>query len=364
MRVLHLVDSPKTGGKERQLVELLSGLETSNIENQVVIFNSGVDLVKINESNIKLSILDRKRRGWIASYRLLLNIIYTFKPDIIHTWESLGCFLTIPIKYSFGVILINGSIRNATPLKIFSLNWMINRFNFVFSDYILSNSHSGLKSYRVPFRKSFVIRNGVDFRRLDCLEDKNAIRNKYGIRNQYIIGMVGNFTPKKDWESFIIAAEILLQQRADISFIAVGGGRKLKSTMKMIKPDFKENFIFTNTISDVESVLNIFTISILLTNTKNHHEGTPNALLESMALEKPVIATNSGGNKELIKEGMSGYLVNDNSPEILADKCLHLLNNRELRMGFGKNGRACVKKYFNINKMVSEFNKFYGEIII
>ena len=132
----------------------------------------------------------------------------------------------------------------------------------------------------------------------------------------------------------------------------------------MIKPDFKENFIFTNTISDVESVLNIFTISILLTNTKNHHEGTPNALLESMALEKPVIATNSGGNKELIKEGMSGYLVNDNSPEILADKCLHLLNNRELRMGFGKNGRACVKKYFNINKMVSEFNKFYGEIII
>jgi glycosyltransferase involved in cell wall biosynthesis len=105
--------------------------------------------------------------------------------------------------------------------------------------------------------------------------------------------------------------------------------------------------------------MNICHIGVLTTNVKHHGEGISNALMEFMALGKPVIATNFGGSVELIEPGVSGYLIDAFSDEQLSLKILHLLTHESDRLRLGENANTRVREKFSIEGMVNYFYKEY-----
>ena len=118
--------------------------------------------------------------------------------------------------------------------------------------------------------------------------------------------------------------------------------------------------IFPGKRSDVESIVNIFDIGILLTNTKLHGEGISNAIIEYMALGKPVIATRSGGTEEIVEDQKTGFLISPFDSTELIEKMEILINDPELRRKMGTAGKERIQKCFSIDKMVSKFISVYN----
>jgi len=106
---------------------------------------------------------------------------------------------------------------------------------------------------------------------------------------------------------------------------------------------------------DVKSIANLFTVGVLVTNSRLHGEGIPNATIECMALGKPIVATNDGGTPELVLEGQTGFLVPSRDAGVLTDRVLKLLNNAELANEFGMEERRRIETAFSLDTMTNVY---------
>ncbi len=92
-------------------------------------------------------------------------------------------------------------------------------------------------------------------------------------------------------------------------------------------------------------------------------EGISNAILEYMALEKPVIATDGGGTNEIVENEKTGFLIPQKNPSALAEKLDVLLNDKDLRIKMGKAGREQIERQFSIENMVGSYIESYTKLI-
>ena len=195
--------------------------------------------------------------------------------------------------------------------------------------------------------------------RVDGLEHKEEVRKRFNIYTKYVIGMVGTFSENKDYPTFVDAAQMLLEQRKDITFMAIGDGDYFEALKKRIKPEFKDFFRFPGKQKRVLNIVNIFDFGVLTTNTRVHGEGIPNVVMEYMALKKAVIVTDCGGNRELVEDKRTGFLVEPLKPLQLQDKISLLLDKEGLAERFGLNGYQKLKKEFSLSRMGEELTKLY-----
>ncbi len=124
------------------------------------------------------------------------------------------------------------------------------------------------------------------------MTDKDIIKEKYGIITPFAVIMVASFTQNKDYNCFICIANIICQEHKDISFICVGGPGKDISYFELAKKVAANNpfIFFSGIISEVEALVNTCDIGVLFF---PYEDGISNAILEYMALSKPVIAYDS-----------------------------------------------------------------------
>ena len=213
----------------------------------------------------------------------------------------------------------------------------------------------------MPAEKGNVIHNGFDFRRLDNLKPRKSIAEELNIETQYVAGVVQGFKYHKDYDSLIEAALDILDRRYDVSFVCVGDGLEFDRIRKMAGGNRK--IIFAGNRDDVESIVNIFDIGILLTNLDRHGEGISNSIMEYMALSKPVIATAGGGTPELVTDGITGYLIPQRSPGLLAEKIDYLLDHEDVRVCMGKRGEEKIRREFSIDSMIKGHVSLYDSLV-
>lgn len=361
MKILYIIESLESGGKERRLVSLIKELEKRDgAKIEVLLLSKKIHYKDIFNLNINIHYLKRnikKDFGILFKFNKLLKSI---QPDIVHCWDNIAAFHFGPICKIKGIPFINSMITTAPPkLSKFSKRYFFNAISYPFSDYILTNSFAGLESYSVPRNKSKVIYNGIDIKRTNIKKDKKSVRDELGIGNKKVIGMTASFTNKKDHKTFVEAGALILNQNKNIVFITIGDGPNLENVKDSIDCKHKNHFKFLGKLTDVESVVNIFDIGVLSTFT----EGISNAIMEYMMLEKPVVATGSGGTKELIVNNQTGYLIEQQKPKLLAEKLIFLLNNPQIAMDFGKKGFERINTVFSMEKMINETFQLYKEVI-
>jgi len=360
---LYIIDSLKMGGKERQLIELLKGLiDKKQIKVKLVIMNKDVHYPEVYDLDIDINYLIRSSKRDIRIFFELYYLCKTFKPDIIHTWDSMTSFYALPIAKCFKIKVINGSIRNATPIKTFSFDWF-SKLTFPYYDKIISNSLAGLKQYNISRKNGHCIHNGFDFNRITKLKPINEIKENLGINQKKVIGMVASFTKKKDWSSFFEIARIILSKRDDIAFIAVGSGKVNKKIISSINLELKEKIHFFFDYHPVEEIINVFDIGVLTTDTNYHQEGISNSIIEYMALSKSVIATNCGGNNELIIDGKTGFLVDNNNHEQICNLILDIVNDYASSVALGLAGKKRIAQSFSLDNMLNKYYYLYNNIL-
>tara|TARA_Y100000031_G_C7954166_1_gene262905 strand:- start:5 stop:550 length:546 start_codon:yes stop_codon:yes gene_type:complete len=167
----------------------------------------------------------------------------------------------------------------------------------------------------------------------------------------------------KDQNSFILAANEVLNLDNDVQFFLIGSGpRKHLYEAQVRSFGIEENVFFKEIVNNVEDFFKASDLSVL-TSASWHGEGIPNVVLESLACGTPVIATDNGGTKEILKDNFNGYLINNGDYKTLADKILFLKRNITKLESFSLNGVETVVERFTIEKMMLSFEKIINESI-
>lgn len=356
-----IIDSLMSGGKERRLVQLLKGFTSGNeVKAELVILSDRIHYKEIYDLGINIHIIKRKPAMDPRVYYKLFGICRKFKPDIMQSWDSMGSIFTFPVAKYCGIKFINGMIVSAPKqIKVFSNLWLRSRISFPFSDIILSNSKTGLVSFKVNPKKAYYIHNGMDLSRFDKLEDPATVKQALGIKTPFIVGMVAAFSTRKDYKTFLKAGKKITEERKDTTFVCVGTGNLLESSKNSIPEHLKDFFVFTGESNKVESLINVFDIGVLATII----EGIPNAVMEYMYLAKPVVATNVGGTNELICDESHGFLTNKGDDKAMYEKMQFLLNNKNIANATGQSARERIIANFTLEKMTGNFIELYEKVL-
>jgi glycosyltransferase involved in cell wall biosynthesis len=262
-----------------------------------------------------------------------------------------------------GIKLLNANIADAPKdMNLFDERYFRAKLTFGFSDAIVGNSQAGLEAYRAPGIKSHCVYNGFDFDRISHLEDTETVRQGLGIDSGKLIGMVGAFFDRKDYDTFIRGACLLLRDRKDLHFLAIGDGPNLAHCQSIVPEHFRAHIHFPGMLHRVESVINLFDVGVLCTNASVHGEGISNSILEYMVLGKPVVATLGGGTSEIVIDGETGWLVPPADPEALAGKIADLLDHPDKALGMGNKGRERIYSQFSIHKMEQTYLGLYSQL--
>lgn len=357
MRILMYIESLAAGGKERRLVELLKGLcKYDELTCELVIMSDEIHYEDVLKLPVKIHKLIRNRRFDFSIFYKLNRICRAFKPDIIHTWGGMPSVYSLPTVTLNGHTLVNGMLTNVpSEFKDISLATL----TFPFSDHIVSNSNIALDLFKAPKRRSSCIPNGFDFSRLDNLQDPEKIRNEFDIQTDKVVGMVAGFEDRKDYDTYLSAAQKILQARNDVTFLCIGDGKNRSYYESLIDVQHRPFIKFTGKQSDVESIVNIMDVAVL----SSLHEGLPNVVMEYMALSKPVICTDAGGSSELIVDGKTGYITDLRDADRMRLYILSLLNDPDTAHTMGKAGRLRVEEYFCITAMIDSYLNLYKRLL-
>lgn len=359
VRIIQIIDALGPGGKERQFVELLKGLRRkSDIECLVVIMSDLIRYDEFRELGIRTEILPRRTRYDPGIFGRLYALAKPFKPDLIHSWNAMCSVYAAPVAASLGAKFANGIIRDARPRSsLFEKQRLLTWATLPFSDVVVGNSQAGLAVYGVPAAKSAYVYNGFDQKRVAAPLSAQDVRTALGITTPFVVGMVAAFDRHKDYDTFFAMAKRISERRRDVTFVAIGEGSRLARYKEELAshPHIK----LLGRRSDVENIVNIFTVGVLT----SVGEGIANAIMEYMALGKPVVATQAGGNPELVEDGRTGYLVADKDIDALTEHVLGLLDEPEKAQAFGERGRARIAMEFSLQKMTDEYIALYRKLI-
>lgn len=359
MKILFVIESFTSGGKERRLLSLIKGmLLTDTINIEIIILSEDIHYKEIYDLDINIHFLKRSAKKDLGIFNKFSKILKKFKPDVVHCWDNVAALHFGPICNWYKVPFINSMITTAPPVvPKLSKEYLIHAVSFPFSDILLANSKAGLKSYSVSKDKGRYIYNGIDSSRKKNQIAKHIIRNNFNITTDFVVGMTGAFYDRKDYETFVKAGALVLNKRKDVTFLAIGGGPNLEKIKNLVSDAHASNFRFVGKQQDVDSIVNIFTIGVLSTYT----EGISNAIMEYMAFSKPVIATDGGGTSELVLDNETGFLVNAQDEKQLAEKIEYLLENPDRATQMGKNGMQRIEEHFTIKKMTERTIELYKE---
>ncbi|MFW9949789.1 MAG: glycosyltransferase [Candidatus Thorarchaeota archaeon] len=364
MKILFFIETLRSGGKERRLLELIKFLLhfpqyeillvlTDNVIHYNYVYDFGIDLRIINRKRIKKDPL-----VFIKFYKLCTE----FNPDIIHTWGSMLAFYSIPAIILKNIPHVNSHITNVpNDLRKFGFQNTITKLGFSFSRIILSNSNAGLVKYGVSGEKCKVIYNGVDLKRFTNFETKEITKARFDIRTPYTIIMAASYTPNKNYSKFIDLAEFFSNKRDDITFLGLGDKEINVAEFERIRERAIKlnNVRLYGKIIDVESVINACDIGVLFA----FSEGLSNSIIEYMACGKPVIADDSGGTKEILVNKELGFLITNETTEEIACIINDLLDNEAKRDTIGENAKHHIEKYFSIERIGNAFRELYLDII-
>ena len=217
-----------------------------------------------------------------------------------------------------------------------------------------------LISDNIPKEKISVIYDGIDINKFKKSLPADNLREQLNIPDKHIVvGTVAALVGHKDYPNLLNAAKLALDRNKQITFIAVGSGDDKKKLVELHSElGLGDNFIFTGFQKDVGQYFKLFDIFVLPSKT----EGLGSSLLDAMAMNLPLIGTNTGGIPELIENNKNGLLVEKENSRALADAIIKLADNDELRKYFAEEGLKWVQ-YFSVENITKQYEMLFDEII-
>ncbi|NTV97648.1 MAG: glycosyltransferase [Chlorobiaceae bacterium] len=173
-----------------------------------------------------------------------------------------------------------------------------------------------------------------------------------------IIYSAGRLSEQKGFTYLIEAAALLKKSRNDLLFAVSGEGRLEEDLKNQAREaGLEDSFIFLGFSADIYPFLrgcDLFVLSSLF-------EGMPNVIMEAMAMNKPVVATDVNGARELMIDGKTGLIVPPKNPAALAEAITAIIENPDMLADFGNTGYERVNQTFTMTVMTDSIEAYLDQ---
>jgi len=363
------------GGTEKVVLNLCRNVSRKHFDISVCSMTGGLFADEIRLLGIPVTILSESSAnplsifGKIVNFsrmlRILSSIINSSGPTLVHSHHYgplLQLFLLrkfTPMK--FGWIHTEHSwtdVRNAYALKLYRL------LNPLKSADIISGVADKVTSYMAEVSgispdKAITVLNGIETDQFR-LVDRHAKRRELGFTSRdVVVGTVGMLRAEKNQQLAIRAFALLAAEDENLHLVICGEGEHRTDLERLATELCVENRVhFLGFRMDVHEIMSAFDIYCL----PSVYEGLPLSILEAWAANKPVVATNVIGTREIVIDGENGLLVPLNDEKKMAEAILQIMQDASLGSLLGSRGHHVVMNRFDIRQMVNRYELLYEQI--
>ncbi len=210
-----------------------------------------------------------------------------------------------------------------------------------------------LTEYGIDSSKVKVMWNGVN--------EKSFPTNKNEKLEKYVL-YTGVLRARKGLFDLIKCAIIVSKIIPDAKFVICGTGPLLQKLKEQVKSaGLEQKVVFLGRV-DRKKLIKIYQGATIYV-VSSIYEGLPTVILEAMACGLPVVATDIGGNRDLISSNVNGLLVPPRSPEIMAQMIMELWNDEKLRKKLGDCARKTIMKKYTWDMITDNFINVYESLL-
>lgn len=377
-KILYIVQSGKLGGAEISLLLLLKYLNRNkfnplvlgpaNSEIDSKLRNLKIELINLNLPRIKSKNPVRLIFSFFLLLFLSLRIYLIIKKlgvSIVHTVSNKRSAIFGILAARLARVPVVWTIRN--------LQWegFIDAFLVKNSTRLIAVSDAifSLFNRNPKYSDKFVrIYNAIDLADFNPeLNSQKPLRNEWGFEpHDFIVALVGRLSPEKRHEQFVEAASRVSRQNSKIKFLIIGeqkfyGNDDYYRSLAQLRQQkgLEGTLKFIDFENDIAAVMASIDLLVLI----SKYESFGRVLIEAMAMEKPVIASDCGGPREIITENETGILLKSRNVSKLADAIFYFYDHPDTTQQMGRAGRKRVEQYFTIEQHVREHEKVYDEIL-
>ncbi|GAB3678508.1 TIGR03088 family PEP-CTERM/XrtA system glycosyltransferase [Salinisphaera aquimarina] len=367
--VLHVLDRFDIGGMEIVALNLIGQTRDRYTHRVLCLRDVGVLGARLDALGVDFETIGKRPGKDISAYMRLLRRLRRLSPDIVHTY-NIGAIDVALWSRLAGVRRVvhaehgrDAADPNGNNVKY---RWMrrllaplINRFVAVSSDLAEWLTHD----VGIDAAKTRLIRNGIDVERFrpapspfdpvdSLVEGDKMVR----------IGTVGRLDRVKDFGTLINAFAVLCDDLPNnrLELMIVGeGGERATLEQQVTELGLGDRVTLTGPRDDVEQLLHTLDIYVC----SSIAEGVALTILEAMASSLPIVATNVGGNPELVIAGETGILVASGAPGEMAAAIRTLVESPEQARAYGVAGRVRARAQFSLETMRLQYCQLYDELL-
>lgn len=370
-KLVYLISSIDKGGAESHLANLALEVNKKSYKVLIVYFKGNGYWKKFLE---KKGILVKKIEvnnifSFFFNFFKLRKIVNIFQPNIIHCHLSLAeiygyllsKFCNLKFKFIITKHLDSFFFEASGGQKKIVRGIFLEKIIFMKADkivfisnavknYFLNKIFINKKKYNVIYYGLPAVSKSLN------LKSKKILKKNFKLKKKdLILGCVARHVKQKSLEFLLQAFQLSLEANYNLKLIIVGTGpltKKLKHLANKLQID--NRVIWIPHFENIYSIINIFDISCLT----SKYEGLGLFLLESMAMKKPIVATNAGAIPEIVKNNYNGFLIKSNDTKMFKNS-IDKLQNKKLRSQFGKESFIILSKKFTVKEMITKFIDIY-----
>lgn len=365
-QILFLIDTNAIGGTERYLFDLATSLTAHNQVSLVCPNFPQLDrwVGKMIAANIRVHrarighIFDFK--SFLAFFRLMkrAEIAHFVQPCPANNRLGIVCafIARVPIRIST-IQLVTAptsevAIRNwYTKNSIRAVSKCLHQIIAVSRD----NKRQLINIYDLQPSQITVIHNSIDPKPFIQFVSESSLPQIP--RAKLIVGLIGRLHRQKGHQHLIHVAPRIIREIPNVHFLFVGDGELKIEIKELISSRNLDKYFTLLGNRKVKKILPVIDVVVL----PSLFEGFPFVILEAMAAAKPVVASDVGGNREAIKEGITGFLFCPENIAKLSELVVYLLKNRLLASKMGQMGRERVNEKFNLSNAVTSYQKLLSK---
>jgi len=356
MRIVQVEKQRKWAGQTRQGFLLAKGLHERGCEVLVVCQPESAIGERSAECGIPVLHLPMQGRRLFPSAARLAVRLRRDPCDVIHAHGARDHLLAILAATASRGIRLVRTKHNLTPMAgSFLYGPTTHRFVAVSRAAAETLTTAGM-----PPTKIAIIHDGIDLEEFSPRPPDPAMRAALGIRDgEFVVGVTGRLSSKsKGIPTLLRAFRSVVGQEPDTRLLLAGrqdpGLRELAASLGL-----RDRVVFTGFRADVADVLACIDLYV----QPSVREALSSSILEAMAMEKPVVASDVGGVPEAVVPEETGLLCRPGDPDDLARAILKLMKESDRLEPMGRRARERVRTLFSLDRMVGETERLYRELI-
>lgn len=371
IKVLNLISSPYgLGGAEKLLLDMDGFYDRQNFSiSYCNLFNSSeksslFSQALIDDNIPKFDVAGQHLHNIPQIVFRLLGLVRSDRIDIVHTHlfhASLVGSIVGKLEKCHRTIITQHYTQNAVD-KFHQRK--IDKLTVRFADHLIAISSavkSDLLAQGVKESKIRVISNGINLDEFDKeAEKENLLLDDLKKQGKYIIGSVGNLHKRKDHLTLLRAMAEVIVKFPNAHLVIIGEGLERPILENFLRENQLEgNVSLIGFQSSVPPLFKDFDLYV----HSSRAEPFGIAILEALAAQKAVIATEVDGVVDIIENGSNGFLVPPQNPQAMASLIIRAIENPQKVCEMGQRGRKAVVENFRIENTVREYQNLYEEIV-